>query len=584
MSKQSIFDRIVDIKKSISGKLFYEFIFILILMVILIGTAFGVTEYIANYSAVEQARQSAQVIFQQAEERMDIYMEDIENLFMNAIYNSSVSAFFGAKDFPERWSSLNGFYQVVSNNKRISRYLENILLYDLSDELIGAQGDVVFPMWGTVEDDQKVVYSDGLSNGKDGIIYFEVGMPVYQEIGRKGYNRIGTAWLLFNAKYLQNIVEGALPNESSAVAILDGSGKPLALAGDWKEEYAEFWETEEVKDNLVNASVLGNTGWRIISVIPKESMSSGVTLIQKFSYMIYAMTLLIMGIIVFFMYFRIIKPVSRQIAFVSNFTKDVNQRIQVVGNNEISELARKMNEMLDDIETLNMRVIETHRQYLELEYAKKNTEMIAYRGQINPHFLYNTFNCIRGMALYRGEKDIADLTMALSSFFRYSIHGEEIITVREVLENLQYYTKIIDYRFGGKHCVRIEASEETYDQKLPKMLIQPLVENAVLHGLEPRRKGDVWVTLKLDGAFLSVCVKDEGQGIDKDTLSLLYDYMRSYDEMGTIKDNNVGIGVLNVYRRFRLFYGEQGFFELKSAEGEGTCVRLLLPIELSEEN
>lgn len=138
MSKQSIFDHVWGIKKSISGKLFREFIFILILMVILIGTAFGATEYIVNYSAVEQARQSAQVIFQQAEERMDLYMEDIENLFMNAVYNSSVSAFFGAENFPERWNNLNGFYQVVSNNKRISRYLENISLYDLSDELIGA--------------------------------------------------------------------------------------------------------------------------------------------------------------------------------------------------------------------------------------------------------------------------------------------------------------------------------------------------------------------------------------------------------------------------------------------------------------
>ena len=88
--------------------------------------------------------------------------------------------------------------------------------------------------------------------------------------------------------------------------------------------------------------------------------------------------------------------------------------------------------------------------------------MIAYRSQINPHFLYNTFNCIRGMALYHGEKEIADLTMALSSFFRYSVQGEETVTVREALENLQRYAQIIQYRFNGKHKVAVNASRDVY--------------------------------------------------------------------------------------------------------------------------
>jgi two-component system sensor histidine kinase YesM len=111
------------------------------------------------------------------------------------------------------------------------------------------------------------------------------------------------------------------------------------------------------------------------------------------------------------------------------------------------------------------------------------------------------------------------------------------------------------------------------------MLIQPLVENAVLHGLEPRRRGDVQVTLRLKDYFLEVCVKDEGHGIEPETLERLYAYMKSYDETGAIQNSDVGIGVLNVYRRFRLFYGEQGEFDLKSKEGEGTCVTLLMPVE-----
>lgn len=568
--------------KCISGKLFYEFIFILILMAFLICTAFFATEYIVKYIAAEQYRQSIEVIFNQAEERMDIYVEDIENLFMNAVYNSSVSAYYGAESLSERWDNLNGFYQVVGNNKRLNRYLENILLYNLSNELIAAQGAVFFPMQEAVEDG-KLTYSDRLVDEKSGAVYFEVGMPAYQESAKNTYNRVGSVYLLFNANYLQSIVDSALPNDESTVAILDKESTPLVVAGEWDDSYSELQTSKTEGENLINVCSLANTGWRMVSVVPKASMSSGITLLQMVNYSIYILMLIIIGIVVVFIYFRIIKPISRQTAFVSNYTKDVGQRIRVTGNNEISELAGKMNEMLDDIEALNEQVINTHKQYLELEYAKKNTEMIAYRSQINPHFLYNTFNCIRGMALYRGEKDIADLTMALSGFFRYSIHGDEIVTVEEVLQNLQNYTKIIDYRFNGKHKVKIEAAVETLQKRLPKMLIQPLVENAVLHGLEPRRTGDVEVNLRLEGQCLLVCVRDEGQGIDSDTLDRLRMYMRNYDETGAIQNEDIGIGVLNVYRRFRLFYGQQGVFEIDSVEGKGTCVKLLFPADVQTE-
>lgn len=568
--------------KKVSGKLMYEFVFFLVLTVIMIGATFFATEYTVNNTVAAQSRQSAEVIFQQAEERMSIYLEDIENLFMNAVYNSSVAAFFGAENWAERWENLNGFSQVVSNNKRINRNLENVLLYNLEDELIAAEGSVFIPMQDMVQEDGKVVYSNGMGAERYGEVYFAVGMPVYQEQGRSGYYRIGSVYLLFNAGYLQSIVESALPNDMSCVAILDKADSILALAGNWSDEYVMLQETTESEENLVNVCELGDTGWRMVSVVPKSSMSSGVTFIQKLSYGTYAMMLLIMCIIFAFMFFRIIKPISQQTAFVSNFTKDVDQRIRVTGNNEISELARKMNEMLDDIERLNSQIIDNHRKYLELEYAKKNTEMIAYRSQINPHFLYNTLNCIRGMALYRNEKDIADMTLALSGFLRYSIHGEEFVSIQEVLENLQFYTRIIDYRFNGKHRVIVKVSEETIGEKIPKMLIQPLVENAVLHGLEPRRKGDVQVTIQRKDEFLSVCIKDEGQGIDPDTMEQLCTYIRSYDETGAIQDNNVGIGFLNVYRRFRLFYGKKGQFKLESVEGEGTCVTLLLPLTVNE--
>ena len=246
-----------------------------------------------------------------------------------------------------------------------------------------------------------------------------------------------------------------------------------------------------------------------------------------------------------------------------------------------------MNQMLDDIEELNRAMLETKEKYLELEYAKKQTEMIAYRSQINPHFLSNTFNCIRGMALYHGDKDIAELTVALASFFRYTISAEEMVTIQEALENLRKYAVIIQYRFNGKHQIEMEADRELLAIKIPKMLLQPLVENAVLHGLERKVDGGkVWVRFTLldseksDGKKrLKITVENNGEKILDEVVAELKTEMESYDQMGTIPDKKHGIGMLNVYRRMRLFYGERASFEIRGGEVEGTIVEMTLPVE-----
>lgn len=574
-------------RKKWRGKLIYEYIFLLIAVACIIIISFWMTRYIVKYSAMEQSRQSLDVIFQQAEERIKIFEEDIESLHMNVLHSSSVQDFFQAGDMAGRWDSLEGFYQVVGNNRRINRNLQNILLYDASGELIAAKGDVYLPRPEDIAENGLYTYSDCMTDKKTKASYFEVGMPVFERNLESGYHQIGSVYLLFDVKYLQSIVDSVLPNEKSAVGILDGKGNLAVSAGDWKEEYALFNNSSEDDGNLIHVHKISRMGWRMISVVPKHSMLSGVTQMQKVNYITYLVVLFVMCLVCATVYRRIIKPISRQTSFMADFTRDTGQRIEVTGENEISEMARKMNEMLDDIEALNREIVDSQKKYLEQEYARKQTEMIAYKSQINPHFLYNTFNCIRGMALYKGEREIAELTMSLSCFFRYSVQGDEMVTVAEALENLSHYSNIIRCRFNGKHQVNTAASKEVLEKRIPKLLIQPLVENAVLHGLEMKPQGgrvfvEITETKKQGTDKLAVIVKDDGDGIDTEKLRALKDAMERYDREGTISEKGLGIGFLNVYRRLRLFYGQAADFELESAEGKGTRIRMWLPVGQDE--
>ena len=558
-------------------RLLHEYVGIFIIMGTVLFLSFLVIGYIANSTTMEQSRNSSRVVYKQAREQMEQFEEELKNMQMNVVKNESVLSFLEAAEVYERLQMLENVQSMVGMNRRINRNLENIIFYDKDGKLIFALGNVFLDK-PDLELNEMLNFSGRMWDETTRQACFEVGMPIFKEEAG-GYTMLGSAYLLFNVGNLQEIVDRALLNAESAIALVDKSGRAIVRAGKWEDYYGEYETDREDKSRLVYADYVGATGWRIVNVIPKKALLSGASQMRKITYVTFLAVVSMMVFLCAMLYRHILYPISRQIAFMEGFTKDTNRRIEVLEDNEIGEMARKINQMLDDIEELNDEILESKRRYLEMEYAKKQTEMIAYRSQINPHFLYNTFNCIRGMALYHGEKEIADLTMALSSFFRYSVQGEETVTVREALENLQRYAQIIRYRFNGKHKVEVNASREVFLIKIPKMLMQPLVENAVLHGLETKvGEGTVRVDVWQEERRLVVRVKDNGCGIPEEKQKELRWAMECFDREETIPDNGHGIGFLNVYRRMRLFYGQDAVFTLESREGEGTEIRMVLPV------
>lgn len=273
-------------------------------------------------------------------------------------------------------------------------------------------------------------------------------------------------------------------------------------------------------------------------------------------------------------------PIKKLANFMQKYPKHMKNRMEVRHHNEIGMLAQTMNDMLDDIDTMNREIMTFQKKQFELEIAKKQSEMIAYRSQINPHFLYNTFECIRGMALYHDVKDVAEISQSLSKLFRYSVRGSEYATVGEELDSVREYAKIIKYRFMDKYKVTIKSSEDVLKYKIPKMTIQPFVENAVQHGLEPmRRGGQVCVHVYISvNRMINIEIIDDGSGISKKQLCKLKESMREYEKNGVLPREIEGIGILNTYRRIRLFYGDSAKLTIRSKPRQGTIVSILIPV------
>ena len=217
----------------------------------------------------------------------------------------------------------------------------------------------------------------------------------------------------------------------------------------------------------------------------------------------------------------------------------------------------------------------------KLKMIRRRVEYTTLQSQIDPHFLYNTLESIRSRALLDGNREIASMTEILSKFFRYCIsNGEELIKIREEVAHIQDYYYIQKYRFEDKIDMEIKVKEEELlDGYIPKMTLQPLVENAMIHGLEQiTDNGKITMILQKVGQKIVIYVEDNGAGMPVETLNKLNDKMRQpYIDASRQKGSHSGIALTNVSARIRITCGEEYGIHYRSAEGRGTQAALTLP-------
>ncbi|MCD7955732.1 MAG: sensor histidine kinase [Lachnospiraceae bacterium] len=218
----------------------------------------------------------------------------------------------------------------------------------------------------------------------------------------------------------------------------------------------------------------------------------------------------------------------------------------------------------------------------EVRLLRKRMELSTLQEQINPHFLYNTLDSIRSRALMDGQSEIAQMTEILSRFFRYCIsNNDSLVRIREELNHIQDYYYIQKYRFEDKLDMRVEVeTEEIYDYYLPKMTLQPLVENAMIHGLEKSaKKGRIDLHIFLANERLVILVADNGVGMSPEQLAVLNERMNGQlYEAGRKGSRHTGIALNNVNARLKLTFGEDCGIHYRSMEGEGTDAVVTMPV------
>ena len=337
------------------------------------------------------------------------------------------------------------------------------------------------------------------------------------------------------------------------------------------------------KKYVINLDRVPQIGGKIVSVTPEEELLKDLFFIRKLS-----VTILLAGIALLSMPFTIIinnilQPLNKFSRFMDKVKngslKSLKERVYLSGYSEIEDISGEFNNMLDEIDGLTHRLINTSTRLYETELDKKQAEMAYLKSQINPHFLYNTLESMIGTAFNEGAKQTVDMIKALAAIFRYSVKGTDIVTLKDELQNIKSYIYIQQIRFSDMFDVTYQFDENTLDCSVPKIILQPIVENAISHGLETSLEfGHLIIGSKTDEEDnLVIWVFDNGVGIEDEVLQEIKKQIEN-ENLKTIVKNNSSIGVANVSNRLKLMYGDEYGIKIDSKSGEGTKVWIKIPV------
>lgn len=226
-----------------------------------------------------------------------------------------------------------------------------------------------------------------------------------------------------------------------------------------------------------------------------------------------------------------------------------------------------------------------------MDLNKRQAQYLALQNQINPHFLYNTLESIRGEALIAGLDSVADMTEALAKFFRYTITKvENLVSVEEELDNCETYFHIQKYRFGDRLQLHVDCEAEDWEEirncRMPKLTLQPILENSIIHGTELKiGTGNLRIQFERTENRLIIRISDDGVGMDEDTLAKLN--RRLGRERNSIawqdEGQKGGIALVNVNNRIHLIFGEEYGMHVYSLPKKGTDVEITIPIVTDEQ-
>jgi two-component system sensor histidine kinase YesM len=322
------------------------------------------------------------------------------------------------------------------------------------------------------------------------------------------------------------------------------------------------------EDYLVVRSPFEELPWTTYLYTPLSEISAEGAILKQNMFILAGLILVFASFTSIFLSTVIARPIKKLMRNITLVEKGLFDNLPVIdSNDEIGELSRRFNRMSSELKQLVSRIQKEEKE-------KAMAEIRALQSQINPHFLYNTLGSVKWIASMQKADKIVEMTEALISILRYTAKLESsMVTLREEIDNIRNYIIIQNVRYYNRIQLQIQVDDSLLDNRMPKLILQPIVENAIFHGFaELEDEGIITVRAHRYDEGIQIEISDNGAGIDPATAEWLNRELRSAENIQTS-----GIGLPNVQRRIQLHYGDRYGIGFHSAQGQGTTFVITLP-------
>lgn len=339
--------------------------------------------------------------------------------------------------------------------------------------------------------------------------------------------------------------------------------KPVWLQDIVRNKSGNIIRDVEGKKAILSYDTIESTGWISVAVIPVSSILIDLVSIRYFIVFLGCILIILASTCANFISKSITKPIDKLLVAIKNMGQgNFHTMVEVKRDDEIGNLIKKFNEMDDKIVNL------IEENYVS-SIREKEAIIMSLNIQLNPHFLYNTLNIINWIAIDNNEKEISKMIVSLSSMLQYTAHNnEEISNFETDLEWLKKYIYIMQNRFEDRFKVYYEIDVEMNLYKVPKLFLQPFVENSIIHGFGMRDSGGILkITGRIDESKACFIVEDNGNGMSNEKIEEI------------MAKSKIKIGISNVNNRIQLMYGKQYGVNIQSEINKGTKILINLPLK-----
>lgn len=577
-------------KASIRNTIFVYFTVSALVMILLIGVS--VYGRLSGQLA-SMVQEENQAVIRQVNLSVDSYLRTVMKLSDSLYYDIIKNA-----DLSSEQEAVNSEMALLYNNNK--DYVSNIALLSKQGELLEAMPaarlktgrDVTKEEWfiSTLERTDTLHFSlphvQYIFDNGDNQYRWVITLSRAVEITRKTSTEQGVLLIDITYSSLRYMLDNIALGNKGYLYLISSGGELIyhpkmqlidagiekentkAAAGYRDGNYQENFQGEK---RSVIVKTVGYTGWKIIGVTPEQGFSLNGVKTQLFMAFVIAFFLFLLAVINAYISTRITAPIQELEKSVNALEAgELDTEIYTGGSYEIQHLGHSIGDMAKRIQALMDDIVAEHE-------SKRKSEFDTLQSQINPHFLYNTLDIIVWMIENEQKHEAVKVVTALARFFRISLSkGKSIIPVRDELEHVRNYLMIQQMRFKNKFTYRIEAEQEATSLACLKLMLQPLVENAIYHGMEfMDGDGEIVVRAYKENEELCFSVEDNGLGMTREQVKQLLT-----EKPHTSSKRGSGIGVKNVNERIRLYFGEEYGLSIWSEPDEGTVIKIRLPARL----